>query len=141
RINAEWIEEMFALEAADIQLMSQPRKQIIDKGGTVLFAETSDLGVVGTCAIMKSRNGWYELTKMGVSKTARGRKTGEFLLVKAIERARAMGIADRLYLLTNKKCAAAVHLYEKLGFEHDTEIMRLFGARYERCDVAMRFNG
>lgn len=139
RINAEWIEEMFTLEATDIQLLSEPRAQIIDKGGTILFAEAPDLGVVGTCAIMRSRDGWHELTKMGVSKTARGRKAGEFLLVKAIERARAMGVADRLYLLTNRKCAAAVHLYEKLGFEHDPEVMRLFGARYERCDVAMRF--
>ena len=77
--------------------------------------------------------------KMGVSQSARGRKVGEFLLAAALERARAMGVADRLYLLTNTKCAAAIHLYEKLGFAHDPEIMRLFGGRYERCDVAMSF--
>ncbi|WP_426663822.1 bifunctional helix-turn-helix transcriptional regulator/GNAT family N-acetyltransferase [Rhodanobacter aciditrophus] len=140
RINAEWIEEMFALEAHDIRLLSEPRKQIIDQGGAILFAETPDLGVVGTCAIMKSDGGWWELTKMGVSKAARGRGVGEFLLTKAIERSRTMGIADQLYLLTNRKCAAAVHLYEKLGFEHDPEVMRLFGSHYQRCDVAMRFH-
>lgn len=39
----------------------------------------------------------------------------------------------------DQKCAAAIHLYEKLGFVHDAEIMRLFGARYERCDVAMSY--
>jgi ribosomal protein S18 acetylase RimI-like enzyme len=44
---------------------------------------------------------------------------------------------DTLYLLTNRKCAAAIHLYEKLGFEHSEEIMRRYGQRYERCDVAM----
>lgn len=141
RINAEWIEEMFALEDNDITLLSNPRDLILDKGGAVLFAETPDLGVVGTCAIMKMKDGWFELTKMGVSKTARGRKVGEFLLAAALERARQMGVADRLYLLTNTKCAPAIHLYEKLGFDHDPEIMRLFGGRYERCDVAMRFRG
>ena len=47
--------------------------------------------------------------------------------------------ADPLYLLTNKRCAAAVHLYEKLGFRHDKEIMARYGAEYERCDVAMRY--
>ncbi|MCX7587760.1 bifunctional helix-turn-helix transcriptional regulator/GNAT family N-acetyltransferase [Phenylobacterium sp. 58.2.17] len=140
-INAEWIEEMFALEANDIDLMSNPRERIVDKGGEILFAEVDGLGVVGTCAIMQAKDGWFELTKMGVSKSARGRKVGEFLLAKAIERARAMGAADRLYLLTNTKCAPAIHLYEKLGFEHDAEVMTLFGARYERCDVAMRFRG
>ena len=30
---------------------------------------------------------------------------------------------------------------EKLGFQHDAEIMATYGARYERCDVAMRFVG
>lgn len=140
-INAEWIEEMFSLEANDIDLMSNPRARIVDQGGAILFAEAQGLGVVGTCAIMKAKDGWYELTKMGVSKSARGRKVGEFLLAKAIERARAMGVADNLYLLTNAKCGPAIHLYEKLGFEHDAEVMALFGARYERCDVAMRFRG
>jgi DNA-binding MarR family transcriptional regulator/N-acetylglutamate synthase-like GNAT family acetyltransferase len=141
RINAEWIEEMFALEENDITLLSNPRELIVDKGGAVLFAQTPDLGVVGTCAIIKMKDGWFELTKMGVSKSARGRKVGEFLLAAALERARQMGVADRLYLLTNTQCAAAIHLYEKLGFEHDAEIMRLFGSRYARCDVAMRFRG
>lgn len=136
RINAEWIQDMFALEENDIALLSNPRELILDKGGVVLFAETPDLGVVGTCALMVSKDGWVELTKMGVLRSARGLKVGEYLLAKTLERAASLGM-DKVYLLTNRKCAAAIHLYEKLGFAHDAEIMRLFGARYERCDVAM----
>ena len=138
RINAEWIEDMFALEENDVALLSRPRELILDKGGVVLFAQTPELGVVGTCALMVSKDGWVELTKMGVLKSARGLKVGEFLLAKTLERAASLGM-DRLFLLTNKKCAAAIHLYEKLGFVHDAEIMRTFGARYERCDVAMAY--
>lgn len=138
RINAEWIQTMFALERNDIDLLSRPRELILDKGGVVLFAETRDLGVVGTCALMVSKDGWVELTKMGVLESARGLKVGEFLLAKTLERAASLGM-DRVYLLTNRKCAAAIHLYEKLGFVHDAEIMRQFGARYERCDVAMSY--
>ncbi|AZS20197.1 MULTISPECIES: GNAT family N-acetyltransferase [unclassified Caulobacter] len=138
RINAEWIQEMFALEDNDIALLSKPRDLILDRGGVVLFAETADLGVVGTCALMVSKDGWVELTKMGVLKSARGLKAGEFLLAKTLERAASLGM-DRIYLLTNRKCAAAIHLYEKLGFVHDEEIMRKFGARYQRCDVAMSY--
>jgi DNA-binding MarR family transcriptional regulator/N-acetylglutamate synthase-like GNAT family acetyltransferase len=140
-INAAWISQMFALEENDITLLENPRELIVDKGGAVLFAEMSDLGVVGTCAIMKMKDGWFELTKMGVLEAARGRKVGEFLLAAALERAKAMGVADRLYLLTNRKCAPAIHLYEKLGFQHDAEIMAMSGSRYERCDVAMRYRG
>jgi DNA-binding MarR family transcriptional regulator/GNAT superfamily N-acetyltransferase len=138
-INAAWISQMFALEENDVTLLENPRELILDKGGAVLFAETPDLGVVGTCAIMRMKDGWFELTKMGVLEAARGRKVGEFLLAAALDRARAMGLADRLYLLTNRKCGPAIHLYEKLGFQHDAEIMALFGSRYERCDVAMRY--
>lgn len=61
---------------------------------------------------------------------------GQILFVEA----EGLG-ADPLYLLTSKKCAPAIHLYEKLGFQHDAEIMATYGARYERCDVAMRFVG
>lgn len=138
RINAEWIQEMFALEDNDIALLSKPRELILDQGGVVLFAETADLGVVGTCALMVSKDGWVELTKMGVLKSARGLKAGEFLLAKTLERASSLGMG-RIYLLTNRKCAAAIHLYEKLGFVHDEEVMRKFGARYQRCDVAMSY--
>lgn len=138
RINADWISDMFSLEQNDIDLLSRPRELILDKGGVVLFAETPDLGVVGTAALMVSKDGWVELTKMGVTPEARGRKVGEYLLAKTLERAASLGM-DKVYLLTNRKCAAAIHLYEKLGFVHDAEIMRLFGARYERCDVAMAY--
>lgn len=140
RINADWISDMFSLEQNDIDLLSRPRELILDKGGVVLFAETPDLGVVGTAALMVSKDGWVELTKMGVTPDARGRKVGEYLLAKTLERAASLGM-DKVYLLTNTKCAPAIHLYEKLGFVHDAEIMRLFGARYERCDVAMSFAG
>lgn len=77
---------------------------------------------------------------MGVRTSARGLKAGEFLLVATIARAFAMGAA-RLYLLTNRKSAAAIHLYEKLGFVHDAGIMDEFGRRYQRCDVAMLYRG
>lgn len=137
-INAEWISSMFDLEATDIEVLANPRERIIDPGGEILFVEAGELGIVGTCALQKTGERQYELTKMGVLESARGRKAGEFLLAATIERGMLIG-ADKLYLLTNARCAAAIHLYEKAGFEHDAEIMREFGARYARCDVAMRY--
>ncbi len=138
RINAEWIESMFVMEETDRDILMNPRERIIDAHGDILFVEASGLGIVGVCALLKTGNGTFELTKMGVLESARGRKAGEFLLAAMIARARELG-AHKLYLLTNKKCAAAVHLYEKLGFVHDATIMQGYGARYDRCDVAMSF--
>lgn len=139
-INAEWITSMFRLEDTDRDVLGHPRERIIDAGGDILFVEAAGLGIVGACALQKTGPTSYELTKMGVRETARGRKAGEFLLAAVIERARALG-ADPLYLLTNTRCAAAIHLYEKLGFQHDAGIMARYGARYARCDVAMRYVG
>jgi DNA-binding MarR family transcriptional regulator/predicted GNAT family N-acyltransferase len=140
RLNVAWIEEMFAVEQADIDILAHPHAKVIDPGGVILFAETDDLGVVGTCALMPGEDGWWELTKMCVSNAARGRGIGEFLLVQALGRAKIIGI-EKLYLLTNTKCEAAVHLYEKHGFRHDADIMRRFGAHYARCTVAMSYGG
>jgi N-acetylglutamate synthase-like GNAT family acetyltransferase len=140
-INAQWIEAMFVLEDTDRLVLENPHGMIIDKGGDILFVEVAGLGVVGACALMPSKDaGAFELTKMGVLDAARGLKAGEFLLAAVLERAREMRI-ETLFLLTNKKCAAAIHLYEKLGFVHDAGIMATYGARYERCDVAMLYTG
>lgn len=137
-INVEWIEAMFVLEDADREVLDQPREKIIAPGGDILFVAAEGLGVVGTCALRNAGGGAFELTKMGVLDAARGRKAGEFLLRATIARAGELG-ADPLYLLTNSKCRAAIHLYEKLGFVHDAAIQRDYGARYARADVAMRY--
>ena len=139
-INAEWIEDMYRMEATDREVLDNPRSRIVDPGGAILFVAAAGLGIVGACALQKTGAGQFELTKMGVRASARGLKAGEFLLAATIARAAAMG-ATTLYLLTNRKSAAAIHLYEKLGFVHDAGIMETFGRRYARCDVAMRFKG
>ncbi len=128
---------MYRLEDTDRKVLENPRREILDRGGDILFVEAQGLGIVGACALQKTGDRAYELTKMGVLAKARGAKAGEFLLLAVIARAVEMG-ADPLYLLSNKKSAAAIHLYEKLGFVHDDQTMITYGARYERCDVAMR---
>ena len=138
RINAQWISSMFTMEENDRRILDDPRGTIVDRGGVVCFVEAAGLGVVGTCALIRIDDGVFELTKMGVLERARGRKAGEYLLRHMIARAEAMGV-EKLYLLTNRECASAIHLYEKAGFVHDAGIMRDHGARYERCDVAMRY--
>lgn len=139
-INAEWIEAMYSLEAADREVLENPDAMIIAPGGDILFVEAAGLGIVGACALRKTGATSFELTKMGVRSSARGLKAGEFLLRAMIARAAELG-ADPLYLLTNRKSEAAIHLYEKLGFEHDAQIMSGYGTCYERCDVAMLYTG
>ncbi len=136
-INAEWIGERFVLEPHDIYVLRNPRAAILDSGGVIRLACLGD-HVVGTCALIKMAPGCFELTKMGVSAAVRGQKVGEALLRHMIDAARALPI-ERLYLLTNARQAAAIHLYEKLGWVHDPAVLDEFGGTYARADVAMSY--
>ena len=137
-INAAWIRAMFVLEPHDEDVLNDPRGFIVDRSGTILFAATGDGAIVGTGALMPTAPGCVELTKMGVLEAARGTGAGAALLAALIDHARAMPGLDTLYLLTSRKCEAAIHLYEKAGFVHDAAVMTRFGGDYARCDVAMR---
>lgn len=139
-INQQWIDDMFVLEDIDKQVLQNPKQHIIDKGGKIWFAEHPHHGVVGACALLNKGEGAYELTKMGVRSDIRGLKIGEKLLLHVIAQAMKMEVA-LLFLLTNAKCEAAIHLYEKNGFQHDKATMQRFGKSYQRCNVAMKYEG
>jgi len=139
-INEEWIDEMFEIEASDREILNHPQEIVINNGGKIYFAKIPHLGIVGTCALLKKDTNSFELTKMGVVKQARGHKVGEVLLKHVIEQANKLNIKN-LYLLTNSKCEAAIHLYLKFGFQHDVETMDRYASKYERCNVAMRYFG
>ncbi len=140
RINRQWIEAMYALEPVDEAQLADPRGTIVDTGGDVLFVEDPELGIVGTCGLLKTDEREFELIKMAVVPEARGRGAGKFLLRATIERALALG-AETLFLLSNSKSAAAIRMYERNGFVHDPAILARCGGEYARCDVAMRYAG
>ncbi len=137
-INAQWVNNMFVMEDIDEKILSNPQKHIIDKGGQVWFAINKELGVIGTCAVKNAGNKWYELTKMGVLENARGLKAGEILLKQVIADCNKIEM-DTLFLLTNKICEAAIHLYEKNGFVHDKDIKKKFEGIYQRSNVYMKY--
>ena len=136
-INAEWISNMFTMEDIDKEVLLNPHKYILSNGGYIWFAKHPELGFVGACALRKTGEGEFELTKMGVLEKARGLKVGEKLLRHVIDFVKESKIPV-CYLLTNARCEAAIHLYLKNGFEHDLEIKQRFGGQYDRCNVAMR---
>jgi N-acetylglutamate synthase-like GNAT family acetyltransferase len=137
-INQQWIEAMFVMEDIDMQVLSEPQKYIIATGGHIWFAQHPEFGVVGTGALYKKAEGIFELTKMGVLDQARGLKIGELLLKHILLQAKDIATKE-LFLLTNSRCEAAIHLYEKNGFVHNKNIMHKYGKAYERCNVAMKY--
>src|SRR3954454_8742574 len=132
RLNEEWIERYFAIEAKDRETLENPRA-ILDKGGAILIAEANG-AAVGCCALVPMQlAGDLELAKMAVTPSHQGRGLGKKLIAAAIDEARGMG-ASRLVLETNSKLAPALALYERMGF---TRIESLFPSEYSRSDVWM----
>jgi putative acetyltransferase len=133
-LNEEWISKYFVLEDRDIATLSQPEK-ILQNGGKIYFAWAGD-EVVGCVALIPvTGDGVYELSKMAVSPSMRGRGIGRKILVHAIEQAKALPVR-RLFLGSSKRLKDAVHLYESLGFEHiPPEQLPWVG--YARADVFM----
>ncbi len=56
RINLEWLERWFAVEAVDREMLARPQQHVLDPGGAIVFAEL-DGEIVGTCALLKEAPG------------------------------------------------------------------------------------
>lgn len=131
RLNAEWIETHWQLEAADHEALGDPQKYIIDPGGHIFLA-LEGAEAVGTCALIKATDATFELAKMAVDPAARGKGTGLALGAAVIEKARSLG-AQALYLESNTILEPAINLYRKLGFEEFVGEP----SPYERCNIQM----
>jgi len=116
RLNEAWISEYFEMEETDYQVLDHPVQHIIDAGGEILFALSEDT-VAGTCALtrMAGEQFDFELAKMAVDPTFRGRGIGERLGIAILDRAWELG-AKTVFLESNTILAAALCLYRKLGF-------------------------
>lgn len=131
-LNREWLEEFFWIEPTDETMFADPQGQIIDKDGTILFAR-ADGKILGTIALLKLEGGIYELSKMGVTKAARGLGIGRKLAEALITIARGKGV-PKLYIASNRKLDRAITLYKNLGF---IETQDSADPRYKRANITL----
>jgi GNAT superfamily N-acetyltransferase len=131
RLNELWIEEHFELEEADRQLAADPYK-IVRDGGHILSLR-QDGRVVGVCALFRETPTRFELARMAVEPTERGKGYGDVLIRAAIAKARERG-ATTVHLLSNTVLQPAIALYRKHGFRTVTEGPH---ALYARCNIVM----
>ncbi|MEP7042502.1 MAG: bifunctional helix-turn-helix transcriptional regulator/GNAT family N-acetyltransferase [Dokdonella sp.] len=133
RINTEWLERYFVVEAVDRAMLADPQQHVLDPGGAIVFA-LLDGEVIGTCALLKESPGVYELSKMAVETGFRGYGAGRKLLEAAIaEYRRRRG--RTLFLESSSRLKPALALYESAGFVHYPAPRP--GSHYQRADVYM----
>ncbi|CAM1344526.1 bifunctional helix-turn-helix transcriptional regulator/GNAT family N-acetyltransferase [Tenacibaculum amylolyticum] len=136
-LNIEWLQTYFYVEPYDEEVLSNPDKYIIDKGGYIFFAKLNN-EIVGTVALMPfDEDGGFELTKMAVSPEHRGHKIGQKLMTKCIEFAKEHSFS-KLLLYSNTKLENAIYIYRKYGF---VEVPIEEGAPYKRGNIKMEYKG
>jgi GNAT superfamily N-acetyltransferase len=132
RLNREWIEDYFEIEAADLITLTDPEGKIISQGGSILFALWENIPV-GTVALVRIHKYEAELAKMCVTGSMRGKNIGLALMEASIAKARKLGLQE-LVLETNSHLKAAIHLYEKFSFSYEP----IGESPYKRANVRMR---
>ncbi|HWK04526.1 MAG TPA: bifunctional helix-turn-helix transcriptional regulator/GNAT family N-acetyltransferase [Puia sp.] len=131
QLNEEWITTWFKMEEEDHHALDHPKEHILDKGGHIYMALYQGQPV-GACGLIPMEDGNFELAKMAVAPSAKGKGIGFLLGQACIEKARSQG-AQKLYLESNTKLKPAISLYHKLGFH------KVAGppSPYERCNIQM----
>ena len=131
KFNRQWIEELFEMEPVDEFVVTNPDIAILNTGGAILMALYDGI-VAGTVALRKVDDTTCEFTKMAVDRHFRRKGIAEALSYASFEKAKILG-ATKVILYSNTKNAAAIKLYEKIGFAH----VEVEAGVYERANVKM----
>ncbi len=134
RLNFDWIEKYFVIEAADRKYLLNPREMILETGGEIFFACNNEK-VFGTCAMLKIDDATYELVKMAVSPEAQGNGISNHLLQAALAWTQTKN-AKRIFLESNTILETAIKLYEKFGFR-SIPLTQHANTEYERVNIVM----
>lgn len=113
-LNAEWIEDLHYLEESDKLMVAQP--EIYTQNGNHVFSMHIDGVVAGACALKLYPDGRYELTKMAVDGTYRGKGVGQHIMTAVEAYAKDELGLDYLFLLSNTRNEAALRLYARNGW-------------------------
>lgn len=131
RLNYEWLEAYFEVEAHDREMLDAPSEYIIKPGGSIFFARVNE-EIAGTFALIREDAETFELAKMGVTAKYQGLKIGKKLIQHAIDFGRKAGM-KRLVLESNTKLIPAINLYISSGFK----AVPLSCSPYARCNIRM----
>lgn len=130
-LNLEWLRKYFKVEPKDEIVLSDPKGEIIDKGGLIFYAKYNDK-IVGTVSLLKIDSTTFELSKMAVTDGVQGLGIGQKLMDQCLESSKKLGV-KKLILYSNRKLLPAIYLYKKVGFVE----VSLEDGVYERADIKM----
>ena len=115
-LNEEWLYKYGLAEPYDIEVITHPKKKIIDEGGFIYLAKAGDK-IIGTAGLANEGGGVFELIKMTVAPEFRGQGISKLLIEKCLDKAKELK-AEKIFLYSNSQLTTAIALYKKYGFVH-----------------------
>lgn len=115
-LNVTWLDQYDLTESHDLEILNDPEKYILRRGGVIYLAMHNG-NIVGSAALIKEYENRYELAKMAVAPSHQKLGISKLLIERCLEKARELN-ASRLILFSNHQLKAALSLYEKYGFKH-----------------------
>lgn len=133
-LNRKWIEMYWELEPHDIEVLENPDKHILEKGGHIFVALYNGfpVGVCALCPMPEETPYDFEMAKLAVNNSIQRKGIGRRLCDAVINKARELG-GGMLFLESNTRLKPAIALYRKLGFKELPE----YHPAYARGDIQM----
>lgn len=134
QFNTDWIKDNFGqLEKEDLNTF-QHIEESIEKGAMIYFA-VEDGRALATCmAKPLGDDGKWELCKLGSNQYLPHKGAGSAVFEAAMNWAILHG-AKKILIISNSKLKAAIHIYEKYGFQE----VKLEDYEYVRGDIAFEY--
>ncbi len=134
QFNTDWIVDHFGyLEPEDMDTFHHIEDSLAQKA-MIYFALEGD-HVLATCMAKPwEEDGTWELCKLGSNKNLPHKGAGSAVFEAAMNWAIDHG-AKRLFILSNSTLKAALHIYEKYGFQE----IKLEDYEYIRGDIAFEY--
>jgi len=131
RMNLEYLDKYNLTESHDMIILDNPEETVIGRGGFLWLAKAGE-EIVGTVGIMPEGHGIFELIKMCVAESWRGKGISKLLMETCLQKVKELG-GEKLFLFSNHQLQTALKLYTKYGFK-DVDVT---DSPFETADVKM----
>lgn len=134
QFNTDWIQDNFGfLEKEDMDTFHHI-EECLEQGAMIYFA-VEDGSVLATCmAKPLDDEGTWEICKLASNKHLPHKGAGSAVFKASMNWAIHHG-AKKLFILSNSKLKAALHIYRKYGFRE----IKLDNYEYVRGDIAFEY--
>lgn len=134
QFNTDWIIDNFGyVEEEDLHTFHHIEESL--KNGAMIYFAVENENVLATCMAKPLKpDGTWELCKLGSNKYLPHKGAGSAVFEASMNWAIQHG-AKRLFILSNSKLKAAVHIYKKYGFYE----IKLENYEYIRGDIAFEY--